>query len=309
MGEPVRFNGDHKRRNPHIEKLSQHLTLQSICPEVGIGLPVPREPIRLVDQGANQATPLRLMDSNTQTIDYTEAIEAFADSTQGAYPFCGYILVKGSPSCGLERVKRYSAKGKLIASDASGLFTKRLQQNDPLLPLEEDGRLYDHGLRESFISRVYLYHDWRLFRQQTLTASSLLAFYSQYKYLVMAHSVSHYQELGKLLANLKNEELETIAQRLIEGMMVSLKKVATPASHTNVLQHLQGYLKNKIDSQQKRELSKVIDDYRRGIVPLITPLTLLQHHFNRTPDPYIEKQTFMAPYPSELALRSVIPSY
>ena len=303
VGKPVRFNGDHKRRNSHIEKLAEHCELKPFCPEVGIGLGVPREPIRIVDDGIT----LTLRDSNTQTRDYSEAIQAYAQALlQQNSGMCGYVLVKGSPSCGLERVKRYNKQGQVIAADTGGMFTRELLRLDSLLPVEEDGRLYDHGLRESFVSRVFLYHDWKQLQGESLTAKNLVDFYSRYKYLVMAHSVAHYQQIGRLLSDLKNADLRITAQTLITLLMSALKKVATVKGHVNVMQHLQGYLKNQLSPNQKQELGAVIKDYHRGIVPLITPMTLLQHHFNRNPNAYIAKQRFMQPYPNELALRSFI---
>lgn len=303
VGEPVRFNGDHKRSNPHINKLGRHVILQTFCPEVAIGLGVPRDPIRIVEIDGRR----HLRDSDTQQQDYTTAIESYAENVLHQHPeLCGYILVKGSPSCGYERVKRYHEKGNIIASDSMGIYAQRLRQQNPLLPMEEDGRLYDHGLRESFVSRVYLYHDWQQFSREPYTAAGLLQFYSRYKYLIMAHSVPMYQQLGRLMADLKRQDLNRVAQDLIGGMMDALQRVASAAGHTNVLQHLQGYLKKTLSTDEKQELSEVIDQFRRGIVPLITPLTLLQHHFRRSPDNYIGQQTFMAPYPGELALRSFV---
>lgn len=305
VGEPVRYNGDHKRRNPHIEKLANHCELQNFCPEMAIGLGVPRQPIRIVEENNG----LRLKDSDTQTSDHTDAVNAYADSViTDNNNLCGYIFVKGSPSCGLERVKRYDTNGKVLAADARGLYAQKLVERDPLLPVEEDGRLYDHGLRESFVSRVYLYFDWKLFCQQTITPKGLIDFYSRYKYLIMAHSVPHYKKLGALLGDLKNKDIEELGKETLGLMMEALTKVATPGSHANVLQHLQGYLKQTLSSTEKQELAKLIDQYRQGIVPLITPVTMLQHHFNRAPNHYIDKQTFMAPYPGELALRSIIPA-
>ncbi|MCW8195518.1 DUF523 and DUF1722 domain-containing protein [Proteobacteria bacterium 005FR1] len=301
VGEPVRFNGEHKRRNPHIEHLKDHLELIPICPEVGIGLGVPRETIRLVEVGGE----MRARDSKTQQNDVTDALQGYADRQQKEMPqLCGYILVKGSPSCGMERVAYYNERGNKVASDQSGIYARRLLENDPLLPVEEDGRLHDHALRESFVSRVYLYSRWKSLLAEDLTFSRLVNFYADYKYLVMAHSVPIYQQLGPLLANGKQKELDELADEVIHLMMTAFKKVVTPGQQANVLQHIQGYLKNKLSAEEKRSLQQLIDQYRKGIVPLIAPMTLLKHHFERSPDPYIERQVFMRPYPDELALRS-----
>lgn len=301
VSHPVRFNGGYKRRNMYIERLKKHTDLVPICPEMGIGLGVPRETIRLV----NIDGELRARDSDTQTKDYTDKLQHYADEQIERFPnLGGYIFVKGSPSCGFERVPKYNEKGNGIGNEASGIYAQRLIDQHPLLPVEEDGRLYDHGLRESFISRVYLYHEWQQLNANGLTFQALTKFYSRYKYLVMAHSVPIYKEIGPLLANGKKQPLDELAHRVITLMTTALKKVATRRSQTNVLQHLQGYLKNKLSREEKQSLRALIDQYREGIVPLIAPMTLLQHHFTHSPDKYIESQAFMHPYPDDLALRS-----
>ncbi|GAB1269081.1 DUF523 and DUF1722 domain-containing protein [Aurantivibrio infirmus] len=301
VGQPVRFNGGHKRHNPHIEKLQQHADLVPLCPEVGIGMGVPREAIRLVEI----ENKIYIRDSETQTIDYTEQLKNYAREKINEHPnLSGYILVKGSPSCGLERVPRYNAQGNTIASDRSGVYAQEIIDRNPLLPTEEDGRLYDHGLRESFISRVFLYHDWQQLNESAITLDKVTAFYSRYKYTVMAHSVPIYKQLGPMLANAHADPIKEVAEKTISLMMAALKKVATTRSHTNVLQHIQGYLKRSLSKQEKQSLKTLIEQYHKGIVPLITPITLLKHHFEQKPDPYIENQTYMQPYPDELALRS-----
>ncbi len=301
VSHPVRFNGGYKRRNMYIERLKKHADLVPICPEMGIGLGVPRETIRLVNINGE----LRARDSDTQKKDYTEKLQDYANEQLQRFPnLGGYIFVKGSPSCGFERVTKYNEKGSGIGNDASGIYAQRIIDENPLLPVEEDGRLYDHGLRESFISRIYLYHDWRQMLASGLTFRKLSLFYSRYKYLVMAHSVPIYKQIGPLLANGKKYPLDELADNIIMLMTTALKKVATRRSQTNVLHHLQGYLKNNLSREEKQSLRTLIDQYREGIVPLVAPMTLLRHHFKHSPDDYIENQVFMEPYPEDLALRS-----
>ena len=301
VSHPVRFNGGHKRRNATIDGLKKHMDLVPICPEMGIGLGVPRDTIRLVNINGE----LRARDSDTQTKDYTEKLKNYADEQLHRFPnIGGYIFVKGSPSCGFERVSIYNELGNGIGSDASGIYAQRLMDLNPLLPVEEDGRLYDHSLRESFVSRVYLYHDWQQLVKSEITFKKLSDFYSRYKYSVMAHSVPIYKELGPLLANGKQYPLSELSEKIILLMTTALKKVATRRSHTNVLHHLQGYLKNKLSPEDKQSLRTLIEQYSEGIVPLVVPMTLLRHHFGQSPDQYIQSQVFMEPYPDDLALRS-----
>lgn len=303
VGEPVRFNGEHKRSNSHVDRLSAFVDMVPICPEVGIGLGVPRETIRLVDVDGST----RARDSKTQQQDVTERLQNYADQQQQIFPdLCGYIFVKGSPSCGLFRVNRYNPEGHVIAADSAGVYARRILDADPLLPVEEDGRLHDNGLRESFVSRVYLYYRWRNLLAAGLTAGKLREFYADYKYLIMAHSVPAYKQLGPLLADAKNRSLQDLADEVIALMMTALKQVPTRGGQVNVLQHIQGYLKRKLSAEEKRSLEVLIEQYRNGIIPLVAPMTLLKHHFAHSPDPYIERQLFMQPYPEELALRSYL---
>ncbi len=303
VGKPVRYNGESKRKNPHIEGLGEHVTLRSFCPEMGIGMTVPREPVRLVgDLGLE-----RLMDSATQTHDYTEPMQEYAANVLKTAPeLSGYILVKASPSCGYDRVKRYNTKGNAVLNDSMGIFAAELRKLDPLLPLEEDGRLHDAGLRENFVTRVYAYHEWKAFKQQPVTHPGLTEFWSRYKYLLMSHHVPTYKEIGRLLSNAKSAPLDETANTFIELLMSGLSRMATRNTHTNVLQHIRGYLKRQLETDEKQEMDALITQYRSGAVPLVVPLTLLRHHFKRHASDYIGKQVFMQPYPEQLSLRNLI---
>ena len=303
LGQAVRFNGESKRRNPHIDQLNHCLRFLPLCPEVGIGLGVPRKPIRLLEREGK----VHVVDSDTQQIDYTRALAEFTEQQLKRHPaICGYVLVKGSPSCGMERVKAYNTNGQVTRHDGIGIVATTISALNPLLPMEEDGRLHDAGLRESFVSRIFLYSDWRRLLHSGITVDKLLRFYASYKYKIMAHHVPSYQQLGLLLAQPQKQSLAQLADRVIQIMMQALKVAATRSGHVNALQHIQGYLKNHLSSADKHELTRVIERYRDGSVPLIVPMTLLHHHFNHFPNAYIEQQVFMSPYPEELALRSYI---
>ncbi len=302
-GNAVRYNGQTKAPNQHIRRLADHFELRPFCPEMGIGLGVPRPPIHLV----GSETAVRVLDVATHTHDYTEQIAGFARTVLDAAPeLCGYILVKGSPSCGYERVKRFNDKGHSVASDQRGIFAAALGRLDPLLPLEDDGRLNDPGLRESFVTRAYTYHEWKQITAEGLTAHRLVQFYSRYKYLVMAHHVPAYKSLGRMLADAGKREPEELGAEFIEILMDALKRRATRRSHSNVLYHLAGYLKRKVGGEERQRLAALIEQYRTGIVPLVVPVTMLRHHFANHPNAYIDQQVFMTPYPDELQLRNLL---
>lgn len=302
-GKAVRYDGQTKSANDHVRSLSQAFEMRSFCPEMGIGMGVPRAPIHLV----GKAGEVRALDVETHSRDCTEQLATYAHTVLELAPeLCGYILVKGSPSCGYDRVKRYAQNGYGIASDEQGVFAAALHKADPLLPLEDDGRLNDPGLRESFVTRAYAYHDWKQLCAGGLSAHKLVAFYSRYKYLVMAHHVPGYKQLGRMVAGAGSRPLDELAAEFAGEFMAALSQRATVRSHTNVLFHLAGYLKREVDSAQRQRLAGLIEQYRQGQIPLVVPLTMLKHHFANNPNAYIDSQVFMAPYPDELKLRNLI---
>jgi len=213
---------------------------------------------------------------------------------------CGYILKKDSPSCGMERVKIYH-KGAPVRKGI-GMYSKRLMENFPHLPIEEEGRLEDAHLRENFIQRVYTYARWKNMLSKKLGISALQEFHAKHKYLLMSHDQVRARELGSLLAKPEEVNLSTLADKYLEIMMHALKAIATKNNHVNTLQHIQGYLKKNLDTEDKTELNTIIENYRKGLLPLIVPITLLRHHFRKHPNSYITQSYYMSPHPGELML-------
>ena len=302
LGARVRFDGGHKRNRFLVEELGTHFEFVSFCPEVAIGLGTPRPSIRLV--GDVQAP--RAVSSKGDGLDVTEALRVYSARTaQRLDGLCGFVFKKDSPSCGMERVKVYGDSG-MAQRDGAGIFAQAVQQANPLLPVEEEGRLNDPGLRENFVSRVFVYARWQALRQQGLSKKGLLDFHTSHKLLLMAHSPAAYKELGGLLARLDNAGLEALADRYFERVMQVLKAQASRKRHVNVLQHLLGYLRKQVDAVNRADLVDVIDAYRRGLVPLVVPITLLQHHFRRNPHPWVSRQVYLNPHPRELMLRNAL---
>ena len=302
-GNAVRYNAQTKSPNQHVKAISASFEMRAFCPEMGIGMGVPRPPIHLVGSESS----VRALDVDTHSNDFTDKLAAYATRVLELAPeLCGYILVKGSPSCGYERVKRFADNGHSVASDQQGIFAAALGRADPLLPLEDDGRLNDPGLRESFVTRAYTYHDWKNLRGEGLTPHRLVQFYSRYKYLVMAHHMPTYKVLGRLVADAGKQSIEELSTRFIAELMAGLSYRATRRSHSNVLFHLSGYLKRTVPSEERQRLRDLIDQYRQGLVPLIVPITMLRHHFANNPNAYIDQQVFMSPYPDELQLRNLV---
>ena len=302
-GNEVRYNGQTKAPNVHVRALCDTFNTRPFCPEMGVGLGVPRPPIHLV----GSETEVRVVDVDTHGNDYTAPIQGYARTVLSLAPqLSGYILVKGSPSCGYERVKRFNDRGNVVAHDQRGIFAAALAKLDPLLPLEDDGRLNDPSLRESFVTRVCTYHEWKQMCAAGISARALVDFWSRYKYLAMAHHVPSYQALGRLVANAGKRDMDAIAPEFIELLMSALTKRATRRSHSNVLFHLAGYLKRQVDGAERQRLSELIEDYRQGLLPLVVPVTMLKHHFANHPNAYIDQQAFLEPYPNHLKLRNLV---
>jgi uncharacterized protein YbgA (DUF1722 family)/uncharacterized protein YbbK (DUF523 family) len=301
LGEEVRYNGGHKQSSVCTDQLSRYFEFVSSCPELGAGLGVPRPPIRLVgDPAAPRA--VRVVNSS---VDVTDQLLAYsATRLPELADLNGYIFIKNSPSCGLFRVKVYQENGHPHVEPGRGIFAQALTSAMPLLPVEEDGRLQDPVLRENFITRVFALHNWKLLVAKGLTAARLTAFHARYKYTLMAHNPQQYQRLGRMLADAGNHDPAELGERYFEALMRALQNKATRNTNTNVLMHLQGYLKKHLQPGEKKSIGEAIEQYRKGIVPLVVPVTLLRHFFTQHPDPYITRQAFLQPYPDDLSLRN-----
>ena len=270
---------------------------------MAIGLGTPRQPIRLVDMPEGR----RAVGTKDPKLDVTEALQAYADEVvQEATDLSGYILMKGSPSCGMERVKVYHANGNPNVA-GSGLYAERLMQLHPALPVEEEGRLKDPVLRENFITRVFVFHDWQTQVLPAVSLHEIIQFHSRHKYQLMAHHYQGYKNLGRFLAqDAPRLSVRETADLYIAELMGYLKRPATRKTHTNVLMHLLGYLKKHLDGVTRQDLLSAIDDYRTNKVHLIVPLALLQHYLKRHGSEYVRQQVYLNPYPYELGLRNYI---
>lgn len=300
LGQPVRYNGGHKESRLCSEILARHFEFVPVCPEQAIGLGTPRPPIRLVGDPANP----RAVGVSRSDIDVTDALTAFGEKTaRQLHDISGYILMQKSPSCGMERVKVYQENG-YPAPSGRGLFAAALMKEQADLPVEEDGRLNDPVLRENFITRVFAYAEWQKLLRDGLTRKALIVFHERYKYQLMATCNEQYRLLGRAIAQNAATPLADFAPRYFSQLMAALRKPASRGSHSNVLQHLSGYLKRALTPSDKQELQHLIHQYRLGIVPLVVPMTLIKHHFRRNPVAYIERQAYLQPHPEDLSLRN-----
>lgn len=303
LGQEVRFDGGHKQDAYLNGTLSQYFEFLSVCPEVAIGLGTPREPIRLVGDAANP----RAVGVRNPQLDVTTKLEVYGQQMgRELVELSGYLLKRASPSCGMERVKVYKPNGMPIGKSASGIYARAFMHTQPLLPVEEEGRLGDPVLRENFIQRVFVYHRWQTLVESNVTPAKLVRFHARHKLIVMAHSQLAAKRLGQLIARAGIEPMAELGPKYIDALMAALKRRAGRKQHANVLMHLMGFLKRVLDTGDKAELVETIAAYRLGRVPLIVPITLLRHHFRRHPEPYVQEQYYLEPHPKELMLRNLL---
>jgi uncharacterized protein YbgA (DUF1722 family)/uncharacterized protein YbbK (DUF523 family) len=302
LGDPVRFDTGHKRDPFLTDILAEFFRWVPVCPEVELGMGIPRPPVRLV----HTPTGEQMLQPKTGK-DFTRDMTHFCRKRINALrelDLCGYVLKKGSPSCGMERVKVYPLEGGQPRKDGVGLFAAELKRQLPLLPLEEEGRLHDPVLRENFIERIFAYRRWKDFMSERFTRGRLVEFHTRHKYLLLSHSPQDYRELGKIVAMSKTLGAEKAKSVYGEAFMQAMAKRTTIKKHTNVLLHMNGFLKKELSNDMRRELTDVVEDYRLGLIPLIVPMTLIRHHARAVGQPYLLGQVYLDPHPKELRLRN-----
>lgn len=302
LGEKVRFDGGHKLDHFLVDTLGQHVDFVPVCPEVECGMGVPRESLRLV--GAPESPRLVTVKSGA---DHTERMRAWAEGKTGelaGLPLCGFVFKFGSPSSGMARVKVYPEGGGAPLLKGRGLFAAALMDRLPLLPVEDEGRLNDPGLRENFIERVFVMARWRAHLAGGFNLGRLVDFHTRHKLLIMAHSVAHYRSLGRLIARGRELPSEALRAEYVSGLMEALRLAATVKKHANVLAHVMGYFKRQLSPDEKRELLELLDAYAQELVPLVVPVTLLNHYVRKYGESYLAGQWYLHPHPAELKLRN-----
>lgn len=298
LGEEVRYNGGHKRNRYVQDILGRYFDYIPLCPEVAIGLGVPRPPIRLV--GNHDEAP-RAVHVDAPDNDVTDRLAGYGHEQGRALAgrISGYILKAKSPSCGLERVKVYDRKG-MPSGNGRGIFADALMREQSLLPVEEEGRLNDSDIRDNFVERVWVYDRWRRLVNEGLTPAALVKFHTQHKFLILAHDQAAYRSLGPIVADAGKGNLEERAGEYVTRLMAALSKHASRRDHANVLTHMAGFFKKQLDDRDREELADAIESFRLEEVPMLVPLTLLRHHLRRHPEAYIAGQHYLDPYPRHL---------
>jgi len=300
LGHKVRYDGGHKHNHYITDTVGQFFQWVPVCPEVERGLSVPREAMHLK---GDPESP-RLVTIKTG-IDYTEKMKNWSEKKLDELSkkeLCGFIFKSRSPSSGMQSIKIYTEKG-ISSKKGVGIFAASFMKRFPLCPAEDDGRLNDSKIRENFIERIFVFNRWHEFIKKSGSYGDLINFHTAHKLLILSHSPKHYTMLGRMIA--KGKEYTSITNdTYIMTIMEGLRLIATTKKNTNVLQHIAGYFKKQLSPDEKEELSEIIGHYYRGLIPLVVPVTLINHYVRKYNEPYLKGQYYLNPHPLELMLRN-----
>ncbi|RJP47891.1 MAG: DUF1722 domain-containing protein [Desulfobacteraceae bacterium] len=301
LGENVRYNGGHKLDRFLTDTLGQYVLYVPVCPEAECGLGIPRETMRLVGELKNP----RLVTTKTN-IDHTQRMTDWAQKRLKDLEkenLCGFIFKSDSPSSGMERVKVYNESG-MPEKKGVGIFAKAFMNHFPRVPVEEEGRLHDPKLRENFIESIFTLQRWRHMLEAKPKLKDLVDFHTRNKMLILSHNPAVYSKMGKLVAGASKMSIPEACDQYEQLLQEALRLKTTAKKNINVLQHAMGYFKKDLSPDEKTELLDIINAYRDGHVPLIVPITLLNHYVRKYRQPYLALQTYLNPHPVALKLRN-----
>lgn len=301
LGNNVRWNGGHQRDRFLTDTLGAYVQWVPVCPEVEVGLGIPRETLRLVGDPENP----RLITTKTG-VDHTAGMKKWAKGRLDKLAkenLCGFIFKCDSPSSGMVRVKVYSEKG-MPQKKGVGIFARAFMDRFPLIPVEDDGRLRNPSIRENFINQVFTLRRWRQTRGRRSCVGNVVAFHSTNKLVLMAQSPKLLKEMGALVANGKALGCGMLYGSYEKLLLEALRLKSTINKNYNVLQHAMGYFKKQLTPDEKQELLEVMDHYKRSLVPLVVPLTLFRHHIRKYDQPYLRAQAWFNPHPVDLKLQN-----
>ena len=290
LGHRVRYDGGHKRHRAVTDTLSRLFDIVAVCPEMEVGMGVPREPVDLV----GEPTAPRMAGQRSGR-DWTGIMRRYGRRRAAEIErleVSGFILKAGSPSCGPDRVPVLPESGGDHGA-GSGLFARALADAVPLLPVEADDRLDDAPLCENFVERVHAYREWRACTKGGPSLSRLMDFHASHKLALLAHGERHPRLLGRLLAEAGKSPPEAIMMRYGSAFMEALKQPATRKTNTNALQHLTGFLSGRLDRDSRQRLAAMVDDYRLGRVRLSAPLELIRRHAVELHAEYVLRQSYL----------------
>lgn len=300
LGEKVRFDSGHKRDSFIMDELSRYAEYTSFCPE-NLAYSSPRPSIRLVK---DKDKPLEVRSNKTgknisQALFEASKKDLASISTEDIR---GIIFKSKSPSCGLGSAKIYKDNG-FCEGKSDGIFVAMCKERFPLLPMEEEGRLCDPWLRENFVMQLFAYDSFETLKTDA-NMNSLVHFHKENKFMLQSKDEALYRKLGKIVGNHEKKSFEETLDEYEFLYKTAIAKKSSLGKTRNVLEHMAGFLKKYLDSEEKAMLHEQIDDYASQIIPLILPLSTLHLYAKKYSVDYLLTQVFLKPYPKELALRS-----
>lgn len=301
MGEKVRYDGGHKFDSMLVHTLGPYVEYYPVCPEVEVGFGIPREALRLIGkpEEPRMITVRSHLDVTDRMLEWSKKRVIQLEQEN----LCGFIFKSDSPSSGMERVKVYGESGMPVKRGI-GLFARTFMEHFPLLPTEEEGRLCDARLRENFIERIFTLKRWRDMLSEANTKNGLIEFHTHHKLMILAHSPELYRQMGRLVSDLHETPLPDVQRSYEKTLMEALRIKTTVKKNINVLQHILGYFKTVLSSEEKQQILDVFDHYYKEHIPLIVPITLLGFFVRKYSEPYLAKQVYLNPHPIELQLRN-----
>jgi len=299
LGSLVRFDGGHKRFGFLTDELGSYVDWVPYCPEIEIGLGTPREPIRL-------SLDHRLV-NRSGTADHTAAMKALPLPSG----VDGYVFKAKSPSCGVRGIPRYRSDGQASGVVGPGMYAERVMAALPLLAVEDEGRLSDAGLRETFVERLFAAARLRALLSGPWEPRDLVAFHARHELQLLAHDPVRYRSAGRVAASagacVPRSETASAYGELFLAAMAAL---ATRERNANALLYAHRWIGRTMTPPLTRplaaDLAGRIEAYRRGEVPLSVPVALLAHYASGGELPWLAEQTYLAPFPAGLRLRHAV---
>ncbi len=299
LGHKVRYDGGHKHDRYIANILGEFFRFLSICPEVEAGMGIPRE---TTDLHGSPESP-RLIGSESGT-DFTAQIKKYSGKRvrkDDVRTINGFVFKRNSPSCGMERVKVFRESRKSIRT-GRGIFADTLMKRHPLLPVEDENRLCDRRIRENFITRVLAYHRMQKAFEGRFSYRKLAMFHAAHKCTLLAHSPKHYELLENMIADSKHFTVAGIRDKYLVLFMEALKVKTTRAKNVSVLRQILTLMEDSLDTEERDSALLLIENYRRGGVPLSLLLELIRNYVTKFKVEQIQYQIYLNPHPIEVVL-------
>lgn len=279
-----------------INDLKSYIEFETVCPEVEIGLGIPRKWLSLVKDG-NEF----ILYQRATGLDFTKDIEKYAAEVFKDHPDAdGFILKGRSPSCGIGDVKFYPSKeNKIQGGKASGIFGELVMNHYKNYPIESEGRLRNFQIRESFLTKLYTVFRYRSVEENN-KMKDLVKFHAQHKYLLQSYSEFGMRKLGKICANHEKLPTTEVIELYFEGLLQVFNEEQKYTKNINIMDHCFGFVSDYLKTEEKKYYFDIIKQYRQGKLPLSVPISIIRSWAIKNDVDYLLEQFYFNPYPIDL---------